>query len=188
MQDEYYYLWYSVHHAHDCVRIWDYIVAENLQHPFMEYLPTLALLSTGVYIDTKITHLLRVADSPRRKTKRPQDMNRDPKLDVTREVSKFSESVARNFGINQDLIVAAISQNSLQVSNSLNPITKIKKSVGIFGVILFRLTFSMSSHSAYWIIYYWSFLRPPHRNSSNLLITSMRHKSFVLSKLRRASL
>ena len=118
---QYIYLWYAIQKTKIFQMNWSVLLKLHMNHPFMEYLPTILILSSGPYSDTGIPQIIRVKHGPRSWTRQSSDMQlKLARTDQNRIFMDFCKEMNQQFGVSTDAIRIAFFSNFTKVITSTN--------------------------------------------------------------------
>lgn len=139
ISSNYHYLWYSIQKKEVFEKTWEVISKSRIQHPFMEFLPTVSILSLGKYEHLLAPQLLRIKHGPFSWTKQSSKFNSTYR-DLDRNLKQFGQLIHEEFGIQKDLVVLSFQKETVKVGIDLYGLRKgpvlFKKSNTIQKIIL----------------------------------------------------
>jgi glycosyltransferase domain-containing protein len=119
----YQYLWYSIQRKAVFEKTWEIIRRSGIQHPFMEFLPTVSILSCGKYRHLPDAQLLRIKHGPFSWTKQSSKFN-STYLELDANLKQFGQLIQKEFGIQEDLVVLSFQKETTKVGIDLYGLRK----------------------------------------------------------------
>jgi glycosyltransferase domain-containing protein len=115
IRDGYTHNWYSLFRKNVLLDTWRLASRYEVQHPFLEYLPTLVALSYGPVLRMENPAIVRVAHGPSAWTEQPIDTNVSSTT-VRDELRSFAAMIQQEVDIDAEQVVDSFSTNAEMVS------------------------------------------------------------------------
>jgi glycosyltransferase domain-containing protein len=118
---QYIYLWYAIQKTENFQLNWNILSKLNLEHPFMEYLPTISILSRGRYRDVGIPQIIRVKHGPGTWTKQSSDLHLKLSLENQNRIyMDFCQEMSQLFQVSIEAVRNGFYQNFAKVLTHTN--------------------------------------------------------------------
>jgi glycosyltransferase domain-containing protein len=110
IKTRYSHIWYALFKSEVFQRTWTLAERENVTHPFLEYMPTLIALHSGIILHSPDPWIVRVVHGPRSWTVQSPDFNVNYE-DNGEELERFAAMIQKATGTDAATIVDAFRSN-----------------------------------------------------------------------------